>query len=355
MSATERLTDTLDSQEVRADLKGMSQAALVRRRFLGHTAAIIALVVIAIVVLLAVTSVGFGPWHGWWKYSWTDIPKLLDGGRPTLRIFPLTFGDHPFGQDSVGRDYFAMTMRGTQISLVITLMVGVISAVVGVTIGATAGFFRGWLEAVLMRFTDIVIIIPVLLLGAVVAYNAKAGVASLGALLGLTVWTGMARLVRGDFLTLREREFVDAARLAGASPWRIIFKHIMPNAVGVITVNTTLLMSSAILLETSLSYLGMGVKAPDTSLGLLISQNEAAFSTRPWLFWFPGLFIILICLSINFVGDGLRDAFDPQQKKISLRRVKESEPVEVPVPMSAASAVAPRDAGVVDDLPEDGR
>ena len=219
----------------------------------------------------------------------------------------------------------AMTMRGAQISLMVTVMVGLISGLVGVIVGSLSGFFRGWVESLLMRFTDVVIIIPILLLGAVVAFNSTANVFVLGGLLGLTAWTGMARLVRGDFLTLREREFVDAARLAGASNRRIIFKHILPNAIGVITVNTTLLMSSAILLETALSYLGMGVRPPDTSLGRLISENQAAFQTRPWLFWWPGLFIVIICLCINFVGDGLRDAFDPRQKKLVLKRVKEPD------------------------------
>ncbi|GEA79879.1 ABC transporter permease [Cellulomonas uda] len=326
---TERMTDSLDSGEVAADLKGKSQGALVRKRFFGHTGAIVSLVVLALVVILALTSVGIGGWHGWWKFRWTDTPPLQNGGRPTLSLFPFSLGEHPFGQDSVGRDYFAMTMRGTQISLLVTFVVGVIAAFVGVVFGALSGYFRGWVEAVLMRLTDMVIIIPVLLIGAVIGYNTKSGVVVLGLLLGLTYWTGMARLVRGDFLSLREREFVDAARLAGASDKRIIFKHILPNAVGVITVNTTLLMSSAILLETSLSYLNMGVKAPDTSLGLLISQNQAAFATRPWLFWWPGLFIVLICLCINFIGDGLRDAFDPRQRKISLRRMKETPREEI--------------------------
>lgn len=320
----DRLTDTLDSREVPEDVKGLSQSALVRKRFLGHTGAIVSLVLLALVVVLAITSVGVG-FHGWWKYNWRQTPDLVNGGHPTLKLFPPSLGDHPFGQDTVGRDYFAMTMRGAQISLLVTVMVGVISGFVGVVIGALSGFFRGWLESVLMRFTDIVIIIPLLLLGGVVAYNSKANVFVLGGLLGLTAWTGMARLVRGDFLSLREREFVDAARLAGASNRRIIFKHILPNAIGVITVNTTLLMSSAILLETSLSYLGMGVRPPDTSLGRLISDNQAAFSTRPWLFWWPGLFIVIICLCINFVGDGLRDAFDPRQKKLVLKRVKEPD------------------------------
>ncbi|WP_087510061.1 ABC transporter permease [Cellulomonas iranensis] len=325
MSSTTQ-TDERESREVPGELRGMSQGALVRKRFLGHTGAIVSLVLLVLVVLLALTSVGIGPIKGWWQYRWTDTPPLQNGGRPTLQLFPFSLGDHPFGQDTVGRDYFAMTMRGTQISLAITFMVGAISAIIGVVFGAAAGYFRGWIEAVLMRLTDMVIIIPVLLIGAVIAYNSKAGVLVLGVLLGLTTWTGMARLVRGDFLSLREREFVDAARLAGASDARIIFRHILPNAVGVITVNATLLMSSAILLETALSYLGMGVRAPDTSLGLLISANQAAFSTRPWLFWFPGLFIVLICLCINFIGDGLRDAFDPRQRKISLRRMKETGP-----------------------------
>jgi len=326
MSQQERLTDTLDSREVPEDLKGLSQSALVRKRFLGHTGAIVSLVVLAFVIVLAVTSVGFGGvWHGWWKYDWKETTTILNGGHPTLSLFPPSLGEHPFGQDSIGRDYFAMTMRGAQISLLVTVMVGLISGLVGVIVGSLSGFFRGITESILMRFTDIVIIIPLLLLGAVVAFNSKANVFVLGALLGLTAWTGMARLVRGDFLTLREREFVDAARLAGASNGRIIFKHILPNAIGVITVNTTLLMSSAILLETALSYLGMGVRPPDTSLGLLISENQSAFQTRPWLFWWPGLFIVVICLSINFIGDGLRDAFDPRQKKLVLKRVKEAD------------------------------
>jgi peptide/nickel transport system permease protein len=187
-----------------------------------------------------------------------------------------------------------------------------------------------------MRLTDVIIIIPVLLLAAVMSqtagrrdagtwfaqFAATNGVVVLGIFLGLVVWVGLARLVRGEFLSLREREFVDAARISGASNARIIFKHILPNAVGVVIVNGTLIMSSAILLETALSYLGVGVKAPDTSLGLLISQNQEAFSTRPWLFWWPGLFIVLICLCINFIGDGLRDAFDPRQKKFNAKKAK---------------------------------
>ena len=311
------------------ETKGLSQGQIVRRKFLGNAAAIASLVVFAIIMILAFTSVGFAGLTGWWKYNHTQFAPLLNGGAPTV-TGPFSWGEHPFGQDSIGRDYFAMTMRGTQNSIIIMFIIGALAGLVGVVVGASSGYFRGWTEAILMRFTDVVIIIPVVLAAATLgqAVNRIVGTGAqiwlLGLFLGLVLWTGLARLVRGEFLTLREREFVDAAKIAGASNSRIIFKHILPNAVGVIIVNTTLLMSSAILLETALSYIGFGVKAPDVSLGLIISQNQDAFQTRPWLFWFPGLFIVLICLCINFIGDGLRDAFDPRQRKFNPTRAKKA-------------------------------
>ena len=142
----------------------------------------------------------------------------------------------------------------------------------------------------------------------------------LAVFLGLIMWPGLARLVRSEFLTLREREFVDAARVSGAGDWRIITKHMLPNSIGVIIVNTTLLMSAAVVLETALSFLGFGINRPNISLGFLINTYQGAFATRPWLFWWPGLFIILIALSVNFIGDGLRDAFDPRTRRIPSKR-----------------------------------
>ncbi|MHA7220133.1 ABC transporter permease [Arthrobacter sp. MDT1-48-3] len=312
------------------EAKGLSQGQIVRRKFFDNTAAIISLIVFAIIFVLAFTSVGFAGIPGWWKYNHTEFVALLNGGAPTV-TGPFSWGEHPFGQDSIGRDYFAMTMRGAQNSIIIMFLIGALACLVGVVVGACSGYFRGWTEAVLMRFTDIIIIIPLVLIAATLGESVNRFVGSgaqvwlLGIFLGLIAWTGLARLVRGEFLTLREREFVDAAKIAGASNTRIIFKHILPNAVGVIIVNTTLLMSAGILLETALSYIGFGVKAPDVSLGLIISQNQEAFQTRPWLFWFPGLFIVLICLCINFIGDGLRDAFDPRQKKFNANRAKDAE------------------------------
>jgi len=207
-------------------------------------------------------------------------------------------------------------MRGAQRSILIALMVGLVSTVLGVVVGALAGYFRGWVESVLMRITDVFLTIPLLLIAAVVGQISGGGVVQLSLLLGLLVWTALARLVRGEFLSLREKEFVEAARAMGASSARIIFRHILPNALGTIIVNATLTIASAIILETVLSFLGFGVQSPDTSLGKLISDYQGAFQTRPWLFWWPGLFIVAIALSVNFIGDGLRDAFDPKQTRV---------------------------------------
>jgi peptide/nickel transport system permease protein len=233
----------------------------------------------------------------------------------------MQIGKHPFGQDDIGRDYFALVIRGAQQSIMVMVTIGLIAGLLGAGIGAIAGYYRGWVDSVLMRLTDFIITIPVIIIGSVIGFRfGNLGVMVLALMLGFFSWTGLARLVRAEFLTLREREFVDAARLAGASNARIIRKHILPNAVGVIVVSITLLMSSAILLETGLSYLGFGVVAPDVSLGLLISQYQDAFPTRPWLFWWPGILIVTIALCVNFIGDGLRDAFDPRQKRGLLRK-----------------------------------
>lgn len=297
------------------------------------------MVVFVGIVILAFTSIGYAGIPGWYHWNYVETPPLQGRGEPTW-VLPFDFGQHPFGQDSVGRDMFAMTMRGAQLSLIIMFIIGLLGGVIGVIIGGVSGYFRGWIEAVLMRLTDTIIIIPLVILAAVLGsvgasvtgrgtfanaiFGGSAGVVLLGVFIGLIIWTGLARLVRGEFLTLREREFVDAAKIAGASDRRIIFKHILPNAVGVIIVNTTLVMASAILLEAALSFLGLGVQPPDVSLGRLISDNQQAFTTRPWLFWWPGLFIVAICLSINFIGDGLRDAFDPRQKKFNAKKAKDT-------------------------------
>ena len=316
-----RRPDAPDSHEF--TVRARTQRQLVARRFLRHRGAMSALVVFLFVVLLATTSIGVGPFPGWWPDSYTATGEVVNGGRPTLDLLPsvihgggMQIGAHPFGQDDIGRDYFALTMRGTQRSLTIALLVGLVSTLLGVAVGAIAGFFLGWADSVLMRMTDLVLSIPTLIIAAVLGRTSGGGAVTLALLLGFVVWTSLARLVRGEFLSLREKEFVEAARAMGASPWRIIFRHILPNSMGTIIVNATLTISAAILLETALSYVGLGVQDPDTSLGKMIDDYQQAFQVRPWLFWWPGLFIVAIALSVNFIGDGLRDAFDPKQTRV---------------------------------------
>jgi peptide/nickel transport system permease protein len=326
------------------ETEGLSQGQIIRRRFFRHRGAMISMVVLIGIMLFIFSALDFKlffiKYHGWWKYSITDQPDLRTQGCPvalpgcpTLTLTPgkgFGLGDHPFGQDDIGRDYFALVMRGAQRSVLVMFIIGAIGGALGTVVGAIAGFYRGKVDAILMRLVDFIITIPTIIIGSVIGFHfGNLGVIYLAIFLGLFAWTGLSRLVRGEFLSLREREFVDAARVAGASNRRIIFKHILPNAIGVIIVNVTLTMSGAILLETALSYLGFGVVAPDTSLGLLISNYQDSFTTRPWLFWYPGLFIILIALSVNFIGDGLRDAFDPRQRRRISKKERRSEKIGI--------------------------
>lgn len=305
------------SVEKQLDLtqKSYSQGQLIRRRFVRHRGAMVSLAVLVLVTLVAFTSIGYGFIPGWWDKDYWRGGMVVDRGRPTLDVWPFSMGEHPFGQDNAGKDYFALTMRGTQRSLIVAFTVGLLSTILGTVIGAIAGYYRGWIESVLMRITDLFIVIPALVLAAVFGKMANGSIWPLAFLLSVIGWTGLARLVRGEVLSLREREFVTAAEAIGTGSGRIIVKHILPNTVGTIIVSATLAIAATILTESALSFLGWGVRAPDTSLGLLISTYQNSFQSRPWLFWWPGMIILVIALAVNFLGDGLRDAFDPRQNR----------------------------------------
>jgi ABC-type dipeptide/oligopeptide/nickel transport system permease subunit len=167
-----------------------------------------------------------------------------------------------------------------------------------------------------MRFSDLVLTLPLIAVAAMLAHLFGGSWYLIAMVIAGLTWAYVSRVARSVVLSLREKEFVEAARALGATDTRIILRHLVPNSLGSIIVNATLLVATAILTETALSYLGFGVQNPDTSLGLLVSEAQTALTTRPWLFYFPGLFIILIALTINFIGDGLRDALDPQQRKV---------------------------------------
>ena len=283
-------------------VEARTQTQMVIRRFMAHRLAVFSLVVFVIIVVGSLGGAHL------WKYQYADITDQFST-PPSLA--------HPMGTDDIGHDTFSQVLRGAQKSVQVALLVAVLSTGFGAVLGAVAGYYRGIVDTLLMPFTDLVLTIPLLAISGLLAGTISGGDWFLVAIVISSVsWTSIARVVRGTFLSLREKEFVDAARALGANDRRIIFRHLLPNATGSIIVNATITVAVAILIETALSFLGLGIRPPDTSLGLLVSAGQQAAQTRPWLFYFPGLVIIMIALTINFIGDGLRDAFDPTQTRV---------------------------------------
>jgi peptide/nickel transport system permease protein len=233
--------------------------------------------------------------------------------------------EHPFGTDTVGRDILARTIYGGQISLLIGLTAMAVEVLFGVLIGALAGYYGGILDSILMRFTEAMFNIPqlplLLVLGKLLADKLptldifgrefSGSVLVIIGVIGLTSWMGLARIVRGNFLSLKEREFITAARCIGTRNRSIIFEHILPNTMAPIIVSGTLGVANAIISEAYISFLGVGVKPPTATWGNMLNGAYQYIETAPWLWIFPGTLIVLTVLSINFIGDGLRDALDP--------------------------------------------
>jgi ABC-type dipeptide/oligopeptide/nickel transport system permease subunit len=207
-------------------------------------------------------------------------------------------------------------LYGTRTSLQVAVVVALLSTAIGTAIGAAAGFYRGWVDSVLMRFTDLVLILPTLaVLLVAAALFGQGSPLRIAVILSLLFWVSLARIVRGVFLSLREMEYVQAARASGASDLRIMFRHMLPNTIGPIIVNLTLVLASAILVEATLAFLGFGVNPPTPALGRLISDGRSSMQSMWWLIIMPGVTLVAIALAINFVGDGLRDGLDPTQQE----------------------------------------
>jgi peptide/nickel transport system permease protein len=286
------------------DLKepGRSESLAMKRlmRFTRHKLAMFGLVTLSLLVISAI----FAPWLS--KYSYQELDLVNRYSPPNVT--------HWLGTDGTGRDIWARLLMGGRVSLSVGLVAMSISTAIGITLGGLAGYFSGRVDTVIMRFTDMVMSFPPLIIIIVLVAVLGPSIYNTMAAIGLLAWPGIARLVRGSFLSLRETEFVQAARCLGASDSRIIFRHILPNAFGPIVVASTLGVASAILMEAGLSFLGLGVQPPTPSWGNMLNQaqNLTMVQGMPWL-WIPaGAAIILAVLSINFVGDGLRDAFDPR-------------------------------------------
>jgi ABC-type dipeptide/oligopeptide/nickel transport system permease subunit len=281
-----------------------SQWRIVLGRFFHQQMGVIGLCVFA---LLGLASVLVGHF---WQFNYTTITNNLND-PPSWT--------NPFGTNSIGNDMFAQVMAGVEKDIEIALTVAAMATLIGVTVGAIAGFYRGFVDSLLMRFVDLVLVLPVLAVLIVLANKLSKesdNWLGLAIIIGLLSWTYVARLVRADFLSLRERDFVEASRALGATNKRIIVKHMLPNAVGPIIVNATLTVALSIIFESTLSFLGLGVQPPNVSLGLLVDQGQDSATTEWWLFVFPVAFLIILILSIFLIGDGLREAFDPKKSRV---------------------------------------
>ena len=270
------------------------------RRFLRHRLAVAGLVFLLFMALVVIV----GPMLSPFEFDQQDF-ALIGSPGPVGAA-------HWLGTDELGRDMLTRLIQGGRVSLAVGLAGAVLATLVGTLIGALSGFYRGWTDALLMRFTDVMLSIPTLPLVLLLSGLFRPGPSLLVCIVGALIWMGTARLVRSQFLALREREFVEAARALGAGGPRLILRHILPNAVGPITVAATLAVGHAILLESTLSFLGFGIQPPVPSWGNLLNTASSWLSVAPWLAIPPGLCILFTVLSVNFLGDGLRDALEPR-------------------------------------------
>jgi peptide/nickel transport system permease protein len=275
------------------------------RRLRGHRLAIVGLAFLAFFVLAAALA----PWLA--PYDPFEIFRTPEG---RIRIWEPPSRAHPLGMDRFGRDVLSRVIYGSRVSLLVGLSVALISATIGTLLGALAGYAGGHVDNVVMRFTDAVMAFPVLFLLITVAVVAGPSVVNVIVVIGLVSWPRICRIVRAEFLRLRDAEFVVAARSLGASDARIAVLHLIPNSVASITVNITLDIARAILLEASLSFLGVGVPQPTATWGNMLHEAMSLTVVRgmPWLWLAPGICILLTVLSLNFAGDGMRDALDPR-------------------------------------------
>jgi peptide/nickel transport system permease protein len=287
------------------ELRARSQWSYARRRFIRHRLAMIGLVGLVIIFGAGALANYVAPY----TFDQIDLTNVLHS--------PTTVGHHFFGTDEIGRDYLSRVIYGIRTSEQVGLTVAVVSTLFGLFIGAIAGYYRGWVDNVIMRVTDLVLTLPVLvvLLTTAALLGRSGNEWTIVAIIAAFYWTPIARIVRGVFLSLREKEYVEAAKAVGAGDLRIMFRHMLPNTLGPVVVNGTLAVADAIILEAFLSFLGFGIADPTPSLGKLVAGGQQ-FPQKWWLTVLPGLVLVLIVICVNFVGDGLRDALDPQQRRV---------------------------------------
>lgn len=300
-----RMMDRMDDA---AEVRGRSPWADARRRFMRNRAAVVGLLILVLVLAFGILGERLSPWN----HEDIDYAVMADvanmGG-------PSTQTGHWFGTDELGRDLFSRTAQGTRISIAVGMVGAAIAVVIGTLYGAVAGYAGGRTDQLMMRLVDILMSVPYMfiLILLLVMFGRSIGLLFLG--IGAISWLDMARIVRGQTLTLKNREFIEAARATGVPGWRIILRHIVPNLLGVVAVYATLLVPLMILTESFMSFLGLGVQEPLTSWGALISEGAGTMTYGTlWQLAFPLAFFVVTLFAFFFVGDGLRDALDPKDR-----------------------------------------
>ncbi|CAM3147794.1 ABC transporter permease subunit [Paracoccus nototheniae] len=299
---------SLSARLVADEVRGRSPWADARRRFWRNRAAMLGLTILVLVTLFAIFGSFFAQWSGE-ELDFSVMGQVAQMGQPSIA------NGHYFGTDNLGRDLFARVVQGTQISLMVGIVGAGIAVIVGTLYGATAGYVGGRTDQIMMRAVDILMSIPYMfvLILLLVMFGRSMGMLFLG--IGLISWLDMSRIVRGQTLSLKNREFIEAARATGVSSFRIIIRHIVPNLLGVVAVYATLLVPLMILTESFISFLGLGVQEPLTSWGALISEGAGTMNYGTlWQLAFPLFFFVITLFGFFFVGDGLRDALDPKER-----------------------------------------
>jgi oligopeptide transport system permease protein len=285
-----------------AAIKGRSLWADAWRRLLRNKAAVVSMAILAVIVLMAVFAPYLSP-HPYDEVYWERI------GAP-----PDFANAHWFGTDGNGRDLFVRTLHGARISLAVGIAATLVSLVIGVLYGATAGFVGGKTDEVMMRFVDVLYSLPFMFFVIILVVVFGRNIVLIFVALGAVEWLTMARIVRGQTLSIRRREFIEAARAAGVPTWKMIARHVVPNVMGPVVVYVTLTVPEVIIVESFLSFLGLGVQEPNTSWGVLISEGASQMESAPWMLIFPAAFLAVTLFCFNFIGDGLRDALDPKDR-----------------------------------------
>lgn len=297
------MTDRIENLKNSETVQGRSLWQDARRRLFHNKAAVLSMILLALIILLAT----FAPYLSPWAYDdpdWSyDFP-----GPPNAEL------QHWFGTDGNGRDLFVRTLYGARISMLVGVLATLVSLLIGVTYGATAGFIGGRTDNVMMRVVDILYSLPFMFFVILLMVLFGRNIFLIFVALGAVEWLTMARIVRGQTLSIKKKEFIEAAHAIGLPTWKIILRHIIPNVLGPVIVYMTLTIPMVILTESFLSFLGLGVQEPLTSWGVLISEGAKQMETAPWMLIFPAVFLALTLFSFNFIGDGLRDALDPKDR-----------------------------------------